>query len=289
MPRAFEVYRPARQTLPVVVSVPHAGRDYQEDFLAATRVDRDMLRRSEDFDVDALFAAAPAEGAPLIVATKARLYLDLNRAPEDLDPDMFDAPPDVPVDRHSPRAASGLGLLPRFAASGSEIYRARLAPAEAARRIEAVHAPFHRALGELLAETRRVFGFAVLVDGHSMPSIGGPGEFDRGRRRADFVLGDRHGRSAALDVAAIAKIALTTLGYDIARNDPFAGAYIAERHGDPAGGRHVLQIEINRALYMDEQRVERLGGFARVADDMARLVRRLGALDLSPAYTEAAE
>ena len=289
MSRAFEVFRPARRTLPVVVSVPHAGRDYPEDFLSSTRVERDVLRRSEDFDADALFAAVPAAGAPLIVATKPRLYIDLNRAPDDLDAEMFEAPVELPIDRHSARAASGLGLLPRFAASGGEIYRARLSSTDAARRIAEVHAPFHRALENLIAETRRVFGFAILIDGHSMPSIAGSGEIDRGRRRADIVLGDRHGQSAAPDIGSTAKIALGRLGYDVARNDPFAGAYIAERHGHPAGGVHVLQVEVNRALYMDERRMERLDGFARVADDMARLVRSVGALDLSSGYRDAAE
>lgn len=275
--------------LPVVVSVPHAGRDYPDDLIAGSRLDMGALRRSEDPEVDALFSRVPRLGVPMIVARTARLYVDLNRAPDEIDPDMFDGVLDMPVDPASARAAQGLGIFPRYASNGAEVYAAKLDPAEAGRRIADVHRPFHRELEALLLRTRLRFGFALLIDGHSMPSVAGPGESDQGRRRADFVLGDRHGASASTVVGHAASATLASLGYSVARNEPYAGAYIANRHGSPSAGVHVLQIEINRALYLDERRFARRAGFQRIADAMARLVERLGALDLAPCHREAAE
>lgn len=289
MSRHFDVFLPERRRLPIVVSVPHAGRDYPEALTSRTRLDLTALRRSEDPEVDALFAGARTLGAPMIVARTARLYVDLNRAPDEIDPEMFEGMIELPVDVRSMRTASGLGVFPRFVSSGAEVYAAKLDPLEARRRLAEVHRPYHQALAELLVETRRIFGFALLIDGHSMPSVSGPGEADHGKSRADFVLGDRHGGSAAAAIIDAAAVELTRRGYSVARNDPYAGAYIARHYGDPAAGLHVLQIEINRALYLDERRIERRSGFADIAGAMDGLVARLGALDLAPRLRDAAE
>jgi len=289
MSEHFEVFAAPLARLPIVISVPHAGRDYPSDLLSRSRIDRSTLRRSEDPDVDALFTGARDLGVAMIVARTARLYVDLNRAPDELDPEMFAGPLDLPVDARSMRAANGLGVFPRFASNGAEIYTAKLDPAEARKRLEEIHSPFHRALEALLEETRRRFGFAILIDGHSMPSVAGPGEVDHGRTRADFVLGDRHGASAVVGLGDRAAAELRQLGYSTTRNDPYAGAYIAAHHGEPAADIHVLQIEINRSLYLDERRLERHAGFGPVADALLRLVARLGDLDLRSSFREAAE
>lgn len=275
----FDVRAPATQTVPLVFASPHSGRAYSPAFIAASRLDPLALRRSEDAFIDEIFAAAPDHGAPLIRAHFPRAYVDPNRESHELDPAMFaDALPDH-VNSRSPRVAAGLGTVARIVASGEEIYRDKLLWSDARRRIETCYVPYHAALGGLVDETRRRFGVCLLVDCHSMPSVGGPLDADPGHLRADFILGDCHATSCVGAVSELAERSLTELGYQVTRNDPYAGGFTTRHYGRPESGVHALQIEINRGLYMDERTIERGPGMALLIDRAKRLIESLVAID----------
>lgn len=274
--RAIQVLPACGPRLPVVVSSPHSGRDYPDDFVAQSRLDRNALRRSEDSFVDELFGDAPGSGVPLVKALFPRAYCDPNREPYELDPAMFaEALPDY-VNTRSPRVAGGLGTIARVVGIGQEIHSRKLTFAEAVTRIETCWRPYHAALSGLLAETLQQFGMAVLLDCHSMPSIGGWGDRDRGRHRPDIVLGDRHGTACADLVIDTAERALQDAGLKVARNIPYAGGFNTQHYGRPTQGVHALQVEINRALYMDEERFLRSEGFVPLKSAMRDLVLALG-------------
>ncbi|MFC3226803.1 N-formylglutamate amidohydrolase [Marinibaculum pumilum] len=281
--RAIRVDPGVAPVLPVVVSSPHSGRDYPAEFVALSRLDRDTLRRSEDSFVEELFGDAPVAGAPLLQALFPRAYCDPNREAYELDPTMFaDALPDY-VNTRSPRVAGGLGTIARVVSVGHEIHSRKLTFAEALERIESCWRPYHEALSALLSGTLDRFGHAILLDCHSMPSVGGWGDRDRGRHRPDVVLGNRHGTACAETVIDTAATILDAAGLRVVRNVPYAGGFNTQHYGRPAQGVHALQVEINRALYMDELRFERTADFARLRAVMDRLVRELGALDLGGA------
>ena len=263
----FALLRPARQTAPLAFASPHSGRDYPADFIASARLAPIELRRSEDSFVDELFAAAPSFGAPLLAATFPRAFCDANREPFELDPAMFEDELPAWVNTASPRVGAGLGTLARIVSSGEPIYRGKLRFAEAERRVRQCWEPYHGALTELIAATRAAFGAALLIDCHSMPA-GCCGD----RLTADFVLGDAHGTACSPDVTRRIEQWLTQRGYAVRRNDPYAGGYITRHYGQPRDHIHAVQIEISRALYMDESRIERSPSFAATEADMARLI-----------------
>ncbi len=280
-PPACLVTEPARQTAALVFSSPHSGRYYPEEFVSSSRLDPHTLRASEDAYVDELFGAAPHLCAPLIQANYARAYLDVNREAWELDPEMFDGPLPEFVNARSGRVAAGLGTIARVVASGTPIYDGRMPFAEAERRVSAVYRPYHQALSRLLERTRAQFGCAVLIDCHSMPSCGGSwGDMPLKSTGAvpDFILGDRYGRSCHGEVMAAAQQALTAQGFRVVRNDPYSGGFNTRHYGVPREGRHALQIEINRALYMDEATLDRSDGFATLCDAMHTLILALAAL-----------
>jgi N-formylglutamate amidohydrolase len=261
----FAIDEPARQTVPFVFNAPHAGAIYPGSFLVASRLDALTLRRSEDAFVDALFAEVVGLGAPLMRARFPRAYLDLNREPYELDPRMFDGRLPAYANTRSMRVAGGLGTVPRIVADGQEIYRGRLAVDEALRRIEALYKPYHRSLRALLQRTGRAFGHAVLIDCHSMPSTSLNRE---DIPKADIVLGDRYGTSCSGGLTNAVEGALRSRGYTVVRNKPYAGGFITEHYGEPAAGRQALQIEINRALYMDERTLGRKASFPALTRDL---------------------
>ncbi len=275
----YVIQAPAEQTVPFVFCSPHSGTDYSEAFRRASRLDDATLRKSEDSHVDVLFGAAPERGAPLLSALFPRAYVDPNREPYELDPAMFEDRLPEYVNTASPRVAAGLGTIAKVVCNGAEIYRKKLRFAEAVERIEACYRPYHAALADLIDETKRKFGFAIVVDCHSMPSVGGPMDRDPGARRVDFVLGDAYGAAChpALTLAAEAK--LRGHGYAVHRNMPYAGGFTTRHYGDPVRGQHALQIEINRALYMDEDSYGRRSGFDTVKQHLTALVAHLAALD----------
>jgi len=271
----FDLRWPRRRRLPLVLASPHSGAEYLPDFLAASRLDPLALRRSEDSFVDEIFAAAPALGIPLFAARFPRAYVDVNREAYELDPAMFaDALPGF-VNARSARVRMGLGTIPRIVASGEEIYAGKLAFAEAQRRIDALYYPYHERLGRLVADTEAAFGGYLLIDCHSMPSAASAAG---GGESADIVLGDCHGAACAFRIVEAARSFLAERGFAVALNAPYAGGFTTGHYGRPQRARHALQIEINRAIYMDETNYRRKPGFARLAAEMAGLVERLGAV-----------
>jgi len=255
----FEVIEPPRLAAPLVFDSPHSGSRYPRAFLAASRLDPLTLRRSEDAFVDGLFLPCVALGAPLLRARFPRAFLDLNREPFELDPRMFDGPLPDYANIRSLRVAAGLGTIPRVVGDAQPIYRDRVPVADALARIAALHRPYHHRLAGLIERTRARFGVAILIDCHSMPStLAEAGALD-------IVLGDRFGASAAPWVVEALESALLARGLRVRRNKPYAGGYITEHYGMPLAGRHAVQIEVNRALYMDEARMvkhERAAGLA---------------------------
>jgi N-formylglutamate amidohydrolase len=264
----FLVAEPASQTVPFVFNVPHAGAVYPTSFLAESRLDALGLRRSEDAYVDELFAPVTTFGAPLMAARFPRALLDLNREPYELDPRMFDGRLPPFANSRSMRVAGGLGTIPRIVADGQEIYRGRIPVEEALRRIEWLYKPYHRTLRQLVSRTGSRFGHTVLIDCHSMPSTSV--NRDDGVK-ADIVLGDRYGTSCVGVLTDLVDVTLRAKGYSVTRNKPYAGGFITEHYGEPALGRHALQIEINRALYMDERTLEKRSNFDRLARDLTEV------------------
>lgn len=265
----FRLDRPARQTVPFVFASPHSGRSYPPSLVARSRLDATSLRRSEDAFVDELFAGAVGLGAPLLAALFPRAFVDVNRGMAELDAGMFEAALAVPVDAPSPRVAAGLGVIPRIVRDGAEIYRGKLDSGEASARLEQFYKPYHHALAALLDETQARFGVAVLIDCHSMPSA---------LSVPDIVLGDRYGAAAAPVLSARAETALLREGFSVARNTPYAGGHTTVLHGRTALGRHALQIEINRALYLDENRVIKKASFESVRARLTRAMEQITAI-----------
>jgi N-formylglutamate deformylase len=270
---AFVISAPVAQTVPLLFASPHSGTAYRADFIAAARLDRMVLRQSEDSFVDEIFAAAPAHGAPLIAALFPRAYCDVNREPWELDPAMFEGKLPDWVNTTSPRVGAGLGTIARVAANGEAIYGMRLPFAEAEHRIRRCWQPYHDALSALIEQTRLRFGACLLIDCHSMPSHAA------GHRRPlpDIVLGDAHGSACAPGVVRHVEALLGGSFYQVRRNDPYAGGYVTRHYGRPAANVHVLQIEIARRLYMDEAAVEKSTRFTALAADMTALIESLSA------------
>ncbi len=271
------VAQPAQTASPLVFASPHSGSYYPHDFIAASSLELITLRRSEDCYVDELFADAHELGCPLLRALYPRAYCDVNREPYELDPDMFEQSLPTFVNTSSARVAAGLGTIARIVASRREIYRRKLSFAEAEHRINGVYKPYHQALRGLVAAARRQFGFCVLIDCHSMPSTGLPIGMDGEIGALDMVLGDRSGLSCSGLLTDTVDGFLSGLGYRVTRNNPYAGGFTTQHYGDPANGIHVLQIEINRALYMDEVTLTRWPAFTRVRADLKRMIGHLTA------------
>ncbi len=277
--QSHSVVEPVEHRVPLVFASPHSGQDYPPEFIAEARLTALSLRRSEDAFVDELFAAAPGTGAPLLRAHFPRVYIDPNREPFELDPGMFATPLPEFVNTGSPRVIAGLGTIAKVVANGEEIYRHKLDFEQARRRIEAHYFPYHATLQHLLERTRRRFGCYLLVDCHSMPSIGGPMDADPGLRRLDIVLGDCHGTSCAPAVTALAENILRGQGFTVRRNVPYAGGYTTRHYARPREGLHTLQIEVNRALYMDELRIAPAVGLPRVKAALTLLIEALSQID----------
>ncbi|XSG83371.1 MAG: N-formylglutamate amidohydrolase [Methyloligella sp. ZOD6] len=269
---AFEVIRPSHIKHPFVFNSPHSGRRYPKSFLAASKLDPLTLRRSEDCFVDELFDFVPELGAPLLIAHFPRAYLDVNREPYELDPVLFGDRLPHYANTQSVRVVGGLGTIARIVSESEEIYREPLSVAAALERINRIYTPYHETLSAMLLESQTRFGFSVLIDCHSMPST--PMAESNGVR-PDFVLGDRYGTSCDPDLIQSAAQQLRALGYVVSLNKPYAGGYITEHYGRPHEQRHVLQVEINRALYMDELSFRKHPGFERLRADLKQVVETL--------------
>ena len=291
--RPYQIQRPAGVCAPLIIASPHSGTLYPPDFLRRSRLDLRLLRRSEDAFVDELVADAPSLGLSLICARYARAYVDLNRAPDELDPAMFFDPLPSYARCLSERVAAGLGVVPRVAGIGLDIYNTKLPLSEALARIETVHVPYHAALKDLIEEAQRAHGYALLLDCHSMPSAALPQPSKTGARRPDIVLGNRWGESCSPAVLGLVRGALEAEGYYIALNTPYSGGYTTEVYGQPERNVHVVQIEIDRSLYMSELHLTRSTGLAALRQNIARIFRTirdgLPALNLGQTLRPAAE
>lgn len=283
----FEIIEPLQVGAPVIFNSPHSGSVYPQAFLQASRIDLASLRRSEDSFMDELIAPLAAR-FPVMRVHFPRSYVDVNREPYELDPRMFTGRLPNYANTRSMRVAGGLGTVPRVVGDGQEIYRDKIPIMDALARIEALYKPYHRALRKLIASTQRSFGTVILMDCHSMPSVGVTRDE---ARRPDIVIGDRYGSSCIPLLVELVENTLRGLGYSVGRNKPYAGGYITEHYGNPMAGVHAVQIELNRAIYMDERKRERSARFQRVIADFRTLADALGALpwrDLS-SFPAAAE
>jgi N-formylglutamate amidohydrolase len=271
----FVVTEPASLPCPLVFSSPHSGNHYTQRFLADARLDAKTLRRSEDAFVDSLFGRAVELGAPLLSAKFPRAYLDVNREPYELDPRMFEGRLPAFANTRSIRVAGGLGTIARVVGESQEIYAKKLPVDEAIQRIELLYKPYHQSLRNLLDRAHRIFGVAILIDCHSMPSVslqgGAAGIITEKAVKADIIVGDRYGTSCDAGLTDAVEYELRHLGYAVRRNKPYAGGFITEHYGNPAGHFHAIQIEVNRALYMDEKSLTRLPRFDRVAADLMKV------------------
>lgn len=268
----FTLSYPPKRTTSVVFASPHSGRDYSRKFLNETVLDEKTIRSSEDAFVDQLFNAAPDFGAPLLAARVPRAYVDMNRAADELDPAVIEG---ATQRGHNPRISSGLGVIPRVVAGGRAIYRGKISRAEADTRLHAAWEPYHNTLRSLLAESEETFGEAILIDCHSMPTEAIGAITASKAPRPDVVLGDRFGAAASEEIVGQIEAAFEKAGLRVARNTPFAGAYVAQTYGRPSRQRHVVQIEIDRALYMDERNIQPNAHFADFCDVMTSVVAEI--------------
>lgn len=275
---AFTLSGPEPSALPILIAVPHAGRAYPAPLLDRMRHPSFAPLRLEDRHVDRLaWAVAEETGASLLVAHAPRAMIDLNRAPDDVDWEMFGrgAVKDNGVGSYTPgrRSRSGLGLIPRRLPGLGELWKRRHDEADLAARIVGVHEPYHACLAAELTALRERWGAALLVDIHSMPSLARVA----GQPAAEFVLGDRFGAGCHGSLIADAFVHFADHGRLAAHNRPYAGGYVLERHAAPGRGIHALQIEIDRASYLESGLVEIGPGFDGVVALLSGLVRRLAA------------
>jgi len=283
---AYHLTPPVRRTTAVVFASPHSGRDYARSFLQRIRLTELSVRSSEDFYVDRLFDSAPRSGAPLLRAGAPRAFVDLNRSPDELDPALIEG---VSRQGHNPRIASGLGVIPRVVANGRAIYSGKITLSEAKQRIDSYWRPYHAALQAQLDEAHAMFGQAILIDCHSMPHEAMDSVARRGPRRPDIVLGDRFGAAADSDIVDRIEAAFTGAGLAVTRNTPFAGAYITQAYGRPSRARHAVQIEIDRALYMNERLIRPNGNFLAFQTLMRGIIREITQIGRAPSMPLAAE
>lgn len=261
--QSFERVGPIEPVSPVILSVPHAGRDYPDALLAALRVPAAGLLPLEDRHVDAVARAAHRDEV-MLIARRPRAWIDLNRGERERDPRVDAGASPIALPQSSAKLRSGLGLVPRRAGPAGDLWRARFSGEAIDRRIADDHRPYHAALGSALTAACHRFGHAVLLDIHSMPTLG--------VEAASIVIGDRFGRSAAPDHAMAAEAAARAAGFRTARNTPYAGGHILDRHGRPADGIHALQIEFDRLLYLDPLTAQPNDGVERLARVLRKII-----------------
>lgn len=253
---AFELKRGHPIAAPVIFASPHSGKHYPDAFQDSLQVPLIDLRRTEDAFIDELFGGVVAQGAIQLAANYGRSFVDLNRDARELDPDMFLDGTPITVGMKSARVKAGLGCLPRVAASGQDISSSKITKAEGAFRLSHVHEAYHGTLSHELEQLKKDWSDVVLIDCHSMPSKQ-PGRSGL----PDIVLGDRFGSSCNARLTSIVERTFRRNGLTVGRNAPYAGGYTTRRYGRPRRGVHVLQIEINRGLYLDEANVQKSRGF----------------------------
>ena len=273
MPQApYRLNMPVNRNTSVVFASPHSGRSYSWAFLRKTVLDSKVIRSSEDAFVDILFGDVPSFGAPLLLAQTPRAFVDLNRNADELDPALIDG---VKTASHNLRVASGLGVVPRVVANGRAIYHGKISRCDVDARIAAHWQPYHMALEALIGQSQKLYGEAILIDCHSMPHEATKGTARRGVPRAEIVLGDRFGAAAGSDIVDRIEAAFVKAGLRVARNTPFAGAYITQRYGRPSKNQHAVQIEIDRSLYMDEALIQPNDSFQSFQDLISSIAQEI--------------
>jgi N-formylglutamate amidohydrolase len=266
---SFRVFPGITDDTPLLVSVPHAGLLVPPDDAPTLAIEGQALSRDADLFVDRLAEGIPALGVTCVVAQVSRYILDVNRAPDDVDHDVC---PDFP----RPAKASARGLVWYKGTDGEAVLRRPLSLAELESRIARIHTPYHRELTRLLDARRERFGVALLLDLHSMPSMGRQGHGDVGARRADIVPGDARGTSCAPVVMELVSGHFRSRGFSVRENDPYMGGFITRHHGRPSRGIHAIQLELNRDLYMDEEALRyNIQKAARLVPHLHSLVERL--------------
>lgn len=272
---AYHLQMPEVRTTSVVFASPHSGRDYPRSLIRQSVLDQRTLRSSEDAFVDQLFASAPREGAPFLTAIAPRAWIDVNRSVDELDSALIDG---VRKSAHNPRVASGLGVVPRVVANGRSIYRGKITHQEVAERIDTIWRPWHDAISTLMDDSVSLFGEAILIDCHSMPHEAIETIAHPQGARPEIVLGDRFGAAASADVVDRIEAAFGAAGLRVARNSPFAGAYVTQHYGRPLNNRHVVQIEIDRSLYMNEQAIRPNSNFENFRGLIQSVVAEVSAI-----------
>lgn len=283
---SYELTQPETRTTSVIFASPHSGRDYAQTFSGSAVLDGAEIRSSEDAFVDQLFADAPQFGAPLLAATAPRAYLDLNRGVDEMDPALIAGVRRV---SQNPRVASGLGVIPRVVAGGRQIYRGKLTLEEAHGRIANYWRPYHDTLQALIDQSHASFGEAILIDCHSMPHEALENIYLTGVGRPQIVLGDRFGAAASGAVVDRIEAAFARAGFTVARNMPFAGAFIAQHYGRPTRKQHTVQIEIDRALYMNETTLELTRGFDDLRATLSAVIAEIADIGRDTQTSVAAE
>lgn len=271
----YQLFEPAVLDAAAVFSSPHSGRAYPGDLAARTRLDPVALRSSEDAFVDDLFKPVCAWGAPLLAANAPRAYVDLNRGPEEMDPAVVRGVRETGI---NPRVAAGLGVIPRIVAEGRAIYDGKLTLSEAQARIERFHRPYHDRLAWMMRRAATRFGYALLFDCHSMPTDALRAAPRIKGQRAEIVLGDRFGTSAARGFMQATVAAFEDAGFVVACNTPFAGGHITQRYGRPSQNWHAVQIEIDRGLYLDPAVMGRTANYGALAAALETVIPRLTSL-----------
>ncbi|MEZ5733134.1 MAG: N-formylglutamate amidohydrolase [Paracoccaceae bacterium] len=273
--KSYVLTMPETRETSVVFASPHSGCQYPSRFLRASLLDERTIRSSEDAFVDELLDCVPGFGAPLLAAAAPRAYVDLNRAPDELDPALIEG---VKVNTHNPRVSSGLGVIPRVVAGGKAIYSGKISFEDAERRIAEHWHPYHDCLHELLQGSVARFGEAILIDVHSMPHEAMDSIAATGAKRPEIVLGDRYGSTANGSIVDQVEAAFQAAGLRVVRNAPFAGAYIAQTYGRPSRGYHAVQIEMDRALYMNEREIRPNGNFLGFQRLLAGVLEEISAI-----------
>tara|TARA_R110000824_G_scaffold21806_5_gene80931 strand:- start:35 stop:922 length:888 start_codon:yes stop_codon:yes gene_type:complete len=258
---AYNLANVSALAFPVLISVPHSGREYPPELLANLNVPASHLLRLEDRYADRLAASAIAAGFPAIIARKPRAWIDLNRNPTEIDPDMVAGMDAAQTPHISKKVRGGLGLVPRRLHGAGNLWRDKWPHQHVVARIDQDHEPYHLTVKHLLEQIRSVFGCALLLDLHSMPPV-----FDESRRKVDFVIGDRFGRSCKSRYVELARTHVRRQGHHVQTNSPYSGGYILERHGKPSRNIHAVQLEVDRSLYLDEDLREPIAASEAVAE-----------------------
>lgn len=273
----YTLTQPVIQDTSTVFSSPHSGRAYPASFLRKSVLDERTLRSSEDAFVDQLYDMAPSFGAPLLAASTPRAFVDLNRSADELDPALIGG---LRRARPNARVVSGLGVVPRVVSGGREIYRGKMTLGEAQSRLVQHWHPYHGKLQALLDENVARFGEAILIDCHSMPHEAvAKLKLDGGA--PEVVLGDRFGASARPSIVDRIEQAFQNAGFRTARNTPFAGAFVVQQYGRPSRRQHVVQVELDRSLYMDEVTITPNENFASIRDRLRGVISDIAAIGRS--------